>query len=202
MRSLSYKLVGAKRRLTGFAVRVFSFAFKTAKPIIWQTTACSLMSKPSKQLMGNSACLPCGEIPMHEVHFLKIFHAGCYLRGHVNQCAETATRRTGSVTSWSLLGETPQYTYEAFVASNAANSGHSTMPTQSYSSNIFDASKIRYSLLLKLLYKVNQGVQINLSSSLPSYMMTRTFAFSFVVFRNQKRRKLLLKNTFFSSHRK
>lgn len=31
---------------------------------------------------------------MHEVHFLEVFHAGCYLRGHVNQRAETATRRT------------------------------------------------------------------------------------------------------------
>ena len=94
--SFSYKLIGARGRLTSSVVHVFSFAFKTA--IIWQTTTCSLMSKPSKQLMGNSARLPCGEIPMHEVHFLEILHAGCYLRGHVNQCAETATRRTGSVT--------------------------------------------------------------------------------------------------------
>jgi len=52
-----------------------------------------------KATYGKQTRLPCGEIPMHKVHFLKILHAGCYLRGHVNQCAETATRRTGSVTS-------------------------------------------------------------------------------------------------------
>lgn len=31
---------------------------------------------------------------MHQVHFLEVFHAGCYLRGHVDQRAETATGRT------------------------------------------------------------------------------------------------------------
>lgn len=31
---------------------------------------------------------------MHQVHFLEVFHAGCYLRDHVDQRAETATGRT------------------------------------------------------------------------------------------------------------
>ena len=37
--------------------------------------------------------LPCGEIPMHKVHFLEVLHAGCYLRSHVDQSAEAETVR-------------------------------------------------------------------------------------------------------------
>lgn len=54
---------------------------------------------------------------MHEVHFLKILHAGCYLRGHVNQCAETAIRRTGRLYVVKFTRRNSSvYIDEAFVA--------------------------------------------------------------------------------------
>lgn len=105
-------IIFSRRRLTVslLYVRLVSLT-KQHEPIIRQTTTGSLMSKRSKQLMGNNVSLPRGEVPMHEVHFLKILHAGCYLRGHVNQCAETATRRTGRLYVVKFTRRnSPQYT--------------------------------------------------------------------------------------------
>ena len=69
---------------------------------------------------------------MHEVHFLEVFHAGCYLRGHVNQRAETATRRTKAFQKFRAVKLASSCTWPRATRFNVCTQGPYTKTDRSY----------------------------------------------------------------------